>query len=194
MPTYFLPEAQADAYGMSPSLFVRASGSEESLMPALRRLTQTFVPGLPLVEVGKVRDHLEPMLAPWRLGAIAFTALGAVAIVVALVGLYAVLAFLVAERRQEFAIRAAIGGSHRQIARPVTRHALLTVAVGLLSGVILLIVAAPRVQPVLFRVSLIDPLALAGVVLAVGALAWWAAAGPARQAAREDPMNALRGD
>ncbi|MBC7897659.1 MAG: ABC transporter permease, partial [Cytophagaceae bacterium] len=194
LPAYFLPEAQADEHALSPSLFVRPSGSATPLLPVLRRAAQTIVPGLPYADVARVRDHLEPMLAPWRLGAIAFTALGVVAMVVALAGLYAVLAFLVAERRHEFAVRAAIGGSHRQIARPVTRQALLTVFGGLAAGLVVLLVASPRLEGFLFQVTVLDPLAIVGVASTVIALAWRAALGPARVAARQDPMEALRSD
>ncbi len=194
LPAYFIPEAQSDEHRLSPSLFVRPVGSATPLMPALRQAAQTIMPGLPYADVARVRDHLEPMLSPWRLGAIAFTALGVVAMVVALAGLYAVLAFLVAERRHEFAVRAAIGASHRQIARPVTRQALLTVLGGLIAGVLILAIASPQLEVFLFQVTLLDPLAMAIIATMVLLLAWRAALGPARVAARQDPMQALRSD
>jgi predicted permease len=194
VPGYVIPMAQADEHGLSPSLFVRPTGSASPLLPVLRRAAQTIMPGLPYAGVERVRDHLEPMLAPWRLGAIAFTALGVVAMVVALAGLYAVLAFIVAERRHEFAVRAAIGGSHRQIARPVTRQALVTVLGGLASGAVVLALAARRLETFLFQVTVLDPLPLLAISITVLFLAWRASAGPARVAARQDPMEALRSD
>ena len=114
--------------------------------------------------------------------------------VVALAGLYAVLAFLVAERRHEFAVRAAIGASHRQIARPVTRQALQTVSGGLVAGVLVLVIASPRLEVFLFQVSLLDPVAIAVIATMVLLLTWRAALGPARAAAGQDPMQALRND
>jgi ABC-type antimicrobial peptide transport system permease subunit len=191
---YFMPLAQAGGYRVRPKLFVRARGDPAELLPALRRLVQGFEPGLPAVSVHLMQTRLDPLLASWRLGAIAFTALGVVAAVIAGLGLFSVLAYVVAERRREFAIRGALGAQAGQILGPVLRQGVGIVALGCLAGAVIVWRGSPWVQPLLFHVRLLDPLVIGGVLVGLLLVALLASAGPARQATRLDPMDVLRSD
>jgi len=136
--------------------------------------------------------QFDPLLAPWRLGALAFTGLGVLAALIAMLGLFSVLAYLVAERRREFAIRGALGAQAAQILGPVVRQGLLVVGVGAAAGVLLAMAAARWLQPQMFRVQLLDPAVLASVLAGLLLMALAASLGPARSAAKADPMQVLR--
>jgi ABC-type antimicrobial peptide transport system permease subunit len=105
-----------------------------------------------------------------------------------------VIAYLVAERRKEFAIRNALGARRTQILTPVIRQSLVVVGVGAMTGLLIAWRAAPWIQPQLFQVTLLDPVVVGAVVLALLAVAGLAATGPARRAANLDPMEALRSE
>jgi ABC-type antimicrobial peptide transport system permease subunit len=141
-----------------------------------------------------MQDQLDPLLAPWRLGALAFTALGGVAAAVALLGLFSIMARLVAERRPDFAIRRALGAQTGQIVGPVLGRAIVVVVSGSLAGLLLTASSSRWIQPLLFHVTLLDGGVVAIVLAALLGAALLAAIGPARRAASADPMEALRAD
>ena len=192
LPAYYLPVVQAEEFGVSTRLFMRLRGDAEAQLERIRRLAQGFVPGLPSAEVRLMQLQFDPLLAPWRLGALAFTGLGVLAALIAMLGLFSVLAYLVAERRREFAIRGALGAQAAQILGPVVRQGLLVVGVGAAAGVLLAMAAARWLQPQMFRVQLLDPAVLASVLAGLLLMALAASLGPARSAAKADPMQVLR--
>jgi hypothetical protein len=194
VPLYYLPLAQAAEYSAPPKLFIRVRGDARAMVPVLRRAVQGTRPGVPAAAVQPLQALLDPLLSSWRLGAVAFSALGALAAVIAMVGLFSVLAWLVTERRREFAIRSALGGGGAQIVAPVVRQAFVVVGAGAAMGVLLVMRAAPWLQPQLFEVRLLDPVVIGGVVTALLAVAVLAVAGPVRRAATLDPVEALRAD
>jgi predicted permease len=195
VPSYYLPLAQAEAaYGASLKIFVRARGDADALLPTVRRMVQGAHPELPAVSVVLLRDNLDPYLAAWRLGAMSFTALGALAAVIAMLGLFSVIAYLVTERRKELAIRSALGAQRVQIVAPMLRQSVAVVGVGALAGVFVAWRAAPWLEPQLFEVQLLDPVVVGGVLLGLIAVALVAVAGPARRAATLEPIEALRAD
>jgi len=194
IPSYYLPIAQAAAYGSGAKVFVRVAGDPAAMLPAIRHVVQGARPGLPAADVRTMQDQIDPLLAPWRLGAMAFTALGTVAAAVAMLGLFSILARLVAERRGDFAIRRALGARTPQIVAPVLARGVGAVAAG--AGAGLLVTAASRrwLEPLLFHVRLMDPVAAAVIVAATVAVAVAAALAPARRASLADPMDALRAE
>jgi predicted permease len=193
-PAYFVPLAQAGEYRVTPKLFIRASGDAAELQPVIRQLVQGFEPGLPAVSVEVMQARLDPLIASWRMGAMAFTALGIVAAVVAGIGLFSVLAFAVAERRREFAVRKALGAQTAHIVRTVAVRGLVVVGAGAVVGCAATWVSARWLQPMLFRTDLLEPVVLGVAVLAVLVLAVLAAAAPSVSAARMSPMEVLKSE
>jgi hypothetical protein len=189
---YFLPAAQALEYGAPPKLFIRITGDVHNILPTVRDVVQRFAPNLPAVDVHPVTDQVNGLVASWRLGAFAFTALGVTAVVVAMLGLFSVLAFLTAERSHEFAIRMALGARVNQVLRPVLKQGTIAVSVGALFGTAAAYYAARWLQPLMFETTLTQPVVVIGLV--AGLLAFGAAASliPARAAARNDPAVLLR--
>jgi predicted permease len=194
VPMYYLPITQAVDYGAPPKLFIRARGDAASLMPVVRRIVQVARPNLPAADVHLMQNHLDPLLASWRLGAMSFSALGVLAALIAMLGLFSVIAYLVAERRKEFAIRSALGARKSQIVTPVVRQSVGVVAIGALAGLAMAWRASPLLQPQLFQARLMDPvivMLVAGGLLLISVLA---VTGPARSAASLDPIEALRAE
>jgi hypothetical protein len=192
--SYYVPFAQAAAYTPDRKLFIRVNKDASVMIPAIRRVVQTARPGLPASDVHAVQDQLDPLLSSWKLGAIAFTALGIIAAIVATLGLFSVMAYIVAERGREFAIRSALGGRASQILRPLLQQGVVIVGGGSLIGVLVAWRASPWLQPLLYQVRLLDPWVVYAVVGAILSAALVAALGPARRAAVADPIEALRSD
>jgi len=191
---YFMPLEQADAYRIIPRLFVRANGDPERVAASLSPWIQTLAPGLPAARVVQLADLYEPLVASWRLGSYAFTALGGLATLIGAVGLFSVLSFVVAARRREFAIRSAIGASARQIARPVLRQGLITVGLGIGAGALVVLAAGRWLEPLLFETTLGSPPAVGLAATLLVGVAVAASLAPARAAGSQHPMEVLRAE
>lgn len=121
-----------------------------------------------------------------------FSLFGVLAVLVAMVGLYSVLAFNVARRTREIGVRSAMGASRTRLLGMVLRQALGVTGVGVFLGLGVALIAADRMGPLLFSTSPRDPLVMVGVVGILLTVAMAAGAIPAWAAARVDPMRALR--
>ncbi len=116
------------------------------------------------------------------------------ALVVAAVGLYSVLAFAVAQRTQELGIRAALGASRERLLGLVLGQGMRLVGIGIVLGLLGALLAGPRIEPLLFEVSPRDPLTFAAVVIVLLLVAALASGLPAWRATRVDPSVALRAE
>jgi ABC-type antimicrobial peptide transport system permease subunit len=137
---------------------------------------------------------LDPQYRPWKLGATMFGVFGALALIVAAVGLYSVVAYLVADRTRELGVRIALGATGGRIVSQVVSNGVAVTGVGVVIGDVVAIFAGRFIQPLLFDVQANDPLVIAAVgvlVLVIGGVAAWR---PARRAARVDPVVALRAE
>jgi ABC-type antimicrobial peptide transport system permease subunit len=155
---------------------------------------QTVRPGLPAVRMRLLGDLLAPHVRPWRLGATLFSAFGALALILAAIGLYSVIAYNVTQRTQEMSVRIALGASAGAVIRLVLGEATLVVIVGILIGLAGAVFGALKVAPLLFHVSPLDPMVftlVVGVLIAVGL---GAALAPTARALRIQPIRALRAD
>jgi ABC-type antimicrobial peptide transport system permease subunit len=132
-------------------------------------------------------------LYPLKVAAALLTVLGAVALLLAAVGLYSVLAFAVSERKHEFGIRMALGASPWDVLGMVVRQGMLLTMAGLAVGTAAALVVARFASALLVGVSPADPLVFAGSALFLGAVAFLASYIPARAATQVDPMIPLRG-
>jgi ABC-type antimicrobial peptide transport system permease subunit len=135
---------------------------------------------------------LDPQWRPWRLGATLFAFCGLLALAIAAIGLYSVIAYMVLHCRQEIGIRVALGTEGHDIGGLVVKPALSLAIIGIAIGLGLALVGAPRLQPLLHETSAHNGVVLitVAVTLVSGALA--AGIAPARRASRVPPTQALR--
>jgi predicted permease len=176
----------------------RAGQRAESLVPALRRDMQKADPNLPLYFVGTPKSQLDIFVSQNRILATLFSIFGAVAIVLAAVGIYGVMSFAVSQRTQEFGVRMALGANTRKILSMVVRQGLVQMAVGLTAGLAAAFALAAflsnAINNTLFGVSGRDPAIYLSVAMLVTVVSMIATLVPARRATRVDPMIALRAE
>ena len=139
-------------------------------------------------------DRYDELLEPWRLGATMFAVFGLLALVVAIVGLYAILAFAVAQRRRELGIRSALGARGTDLIWLVMRQAGAFVAAGLLIGTALAAAAGRFIEGLLFNVQTGDPLVYSFVTIVLSAAGLAASLGPAWRATSVNPASALQAE
>ena len=175
-------------------LVVRTTGDPMALAPAIRGLIRTLDPSLPVPEVRTLADHVAGSIAERRLRVLPTAGFAALALAVAMVGLFGALARAVVERRQELAIRAAVGASPGRLVRLVLRSAVAVTGAGLAAGLPAAAATGRGLATLLYGVGPYDAATLAAVTAAVVLAALGASAIPARRAARLDPMIALRAD
>ena len=175
-------------------LVVRTTGDPMALAPAIRDLIRTLNPSLPIPEVRTLEDHTAGSIAARRLRVLPAAGFAALALAVAMVGLFGSLARAVAERRHELAIRAAVGASPGRLVRLVLRSAFAVTAAGLAVGLLAAAATGRGLAFLLYGVSPYDPVTFAAAAAAVVLAALAASSLPARRAARLDPMAVLRAD
>ena len=175
-------------------LVVRTAGDPLALVPTVRDLIGTLNPSLPVPEVRTLADHVAGSIAERRLRAVPAAGFAALALAVAMVGLFGTLARSVAERRHELAIRAAVGASPARLVRLVMRSSLVVTGAGLVVGAMMAAATGRGLAGLLYGVGPYDPATLATVAVVVALAALAASLVPARRAARLDPMKALRAE
>ena len=194
-PYFYLPAAQH--YGMPASLLVRTTGNPQGLAKSLRETIHALDADLPVYGVVTLDEHLATSifaLMPLRTGAILAAIQGVIALLLAILGLYAVVSYGVTNRTREIGVRLALGATSEDVLRLVSREGLRLTVIGVSVGLVLAGGVAFGLSRVIFGVHAFDPLAFPGVVLvllATAALACWL---PARRATKVDPMVALRAE
>jgi predicted permease len=191
-PYYFLPFDQFRRSGAG--IFVRTSGPADEQAETVRRALQREMPGVSYVTVTAMSTILAPSMRPWKLGATMFAIFGALALVLAAIGLYSVIAYNVTQRMHEMGVRVALGAQTRDVIRLIVREGLVIVVPGILIGAAIALAAGRYLAPLLFSVSPKDPPVLAAVIVTLLAVAIAASWIPARRAAHVDPSEALRAD
>jgi ABC-type antimicrobial peptide transport system permease subunit len=174
------------------SIFVRTRGDARPLAEGVRKQLQALMPGSSYVTVTPLRDIVDPALSSWRMGATMFLLFGLLALVLAAIGLYSVIAYNVAQRTQELGLRIALGAHARDLLRMVLGEGLRFGVLGIVIGVLIALAAGHWVQPLLYGESARDPLVFAAVAAVLAFVALAASAIPARRAMRLDPSIALR--
>jgi predicted permease len=190
-PRGFIYVPFAQRYSDNMSLMVRST-SEPSMALPIRRLVAELDPSLPILASQSMEEHTAIGLFPQRVAVWVAGSLGAVALLLALIGIYGVTAFGVAQRTREIGIRIALGSTQRSVLGSVLGQGLRLGTIGIVLGMIAAVAATRLLESMLFGVPGTDPIALgaAGAALLGAALvASWL---PARRAARIDPMVALR--
>ncbi|HKG91539.1 MAG TPA: ABC transporter permease [Gemmatimonadaceae bacterium] len=194
---YYVPLSQAAAsFLTSRVLFVRPAAGRDpgSLVAALQREMQGAAPNLPYADVVPLRSLLDGEMRPWRLGSAMFGAFGLLALVLAAVGLYGVIAYGVSQRTHEMGVRVALGAQRGDVLRLVVGQGLRVTLVGVGIGVAAALALGPLAASLLFDVKPTDPAIFGGVVATLFVVAALASYVPARRATKVDPMVALRTD
>ena len=189
---YYRPIAQADWQG--GGLFVRTRGSADREMESVRRSLQALMPGSSYVTVQPMARIFGPTIQSWKLGATMFVAFGGLALLLAAIGLYSVIAYNVVQRTHELGVRVAFGAQVADVVRLILREGLQLTAIGIVIGAAMALVAGRWVGPLLFRVEPADPVVFTSVAVALLLVATLACLIPALRAARVDPNVALRSD
>jgi predicted permease len=176
------------------TISVRATGDPVALIPAVRRAVQSVSPELPWVDVHPVSQDLDPELRPRRMSAAMFTTFGILALGLAAVGLYGLLAYAVTQRSHEIGVRKALGAADSGIVRMVLRGALGVTLVGVAVGLVASLAASKVLASQLYGVSPRDPLILSISAASLIVVTIIAALAPVRRATRVDPVVTLRAD
>jgi len=189
---YYLPAAQwrPDDGG----LFVRARGDVRQVMEPLRRRLQADMPGSSFVTVTPLNEIVDVHRRSWILGARVFTVFGVLALVLAAVGLYSVIAYNVAQRRHELGVRLALGAGKAGIVQLVVTESVRFALFGLALGCAVSLAGSRWIAPLLFKESPRDPAVFAIVTLVLLFVAIAASWIPAFRAAGLDPKMALQSD
>ena len=191
-PTVYVPYFQVQVMSQNfSSLQVRAAGSLTTLADAIRRELQPRMPGTP-VEVRSLSAQVDSASVRERLVTTLASGLGVVALVLAAVGLYGLLAYSVAARSKEIGIRVALGAQPRNVITLVLRQGVGLVVVGILMGLAGAAALARLVEGMLFGLAPLDPMTFAAVSGVLAAVAFAASCIPARRATRVDPLVSIR--
>jgi len=189
---YYLSAAQF--HSNQGGLFLRVHGDPEAMQETVRKTLQRIMPGASYVTVTPIENIIGEQTQPWRLGATMFVIFGLLALALAAIGLYSVIAFNVGQRLHEIGVRIALGATMREIVGQVVTGGMKLAAGGIVLGVAVALAIGRWVEPLLFEESARDPAVIAfvaAVLLAVAALASFL---PARRAARVDPVRALKAE
>jgi len=194
-PEMYLPAAQFPVWEMT--VVARVAGGERAaaaLLPALRAAVLEIDPNQPVYDQQTMENLLAFSMLQYHFSLRLLAALGVIALVLAGVGIYGVIAQLVAERTREIGIRIALGGDQRSVQRLVVRQGMMPAAIGIGVGLVLAPALTLLVRGMLVGISPTDPLTFATVVVLLLGVALAACLLPARRAARVDPMVALRAE
>ena len=194
-PYYYVPFAQY--YGMPATLVVRAAGDPHGLAPSLRAAIRALDPDLPVYSLVTFDEHMATSvfaLMPLRMGAAMAAIQGAIGLLLAILGLYAVVSYGVTSRTREIGVRLALGATSRNVVQIVCREGLRLTLIGLGIGLVLALGLSFGLSRVLFGVQAVDPIAFPLVVAVLLATAAFACYWPARRATRVDPVIALRAE
>ena len=187
----YVPATQSRTTG---AIIVRTAGDPRAIAEPLRREVQQLLPGLGYASVRPLTSVLDPVVRQWRLGATMFSIFGALALLLAAVGLYGVIAYDVAQRMREMGVRVALGAQAADIRRLVLWQGIRVTALGVALGVIVAFVTVRYVEKLLFDTPAHDPVAFGASVGTILAVAVLASLIPARRATRVDPVVALRSE
>ena len=189
---YYMPITQF--HQSSGGVFVRTRGPAADAAEEVRRTLQQTMPGTSYVTVTPLSKVIAPQMRSWKMGATLFAVFGGLALVLAAIGLYSVIAYNVTQRTHEMGVRVALGAQAKDVVSLVVREGLWIVVPGIALGAIAALAAGRWIAPLLFNVSPKDPPVLAVVIVTLLAVAVMASWLPAKRASRVDPNEALRSD
>jgi putative ABC transport system permease protein len=189
---YYLSIEQQRPRGAA--LMVRARGHGASEAEEVRKRLQRLMPGPSYVAVMPMRNIVDGARKSWKSGATMFLLFGLLALVLAAIGLYSVIAYNVAQRRQELGLRIALGAHVRDVLHMVLTEGLRFALAGIAIGAAIALAVGHWVQPLLYKESAHDPVVFLAVAAVLAIVAIAASAIPALRAIRVDPSIALRAE
>jgi predicted permease len=190
-----LPEVFLSLPQFPPStgtLLIRSAEAQSSLESMVREVLYSLDPDLPLYEVSPLAEQVDIYVAPQRLSAVLLSTLAGIALFLAAVGTYGVMAYMVAGRTAEIGVRRALGATPVDVLRLVLSHGIRLSLAGLLVGVFASLALGRVVSPMLFGVKASDPMTFASVGALLMAVASVACYIPAQRAMGLDPIEAVR--
>jgi len=191
-PYAYVPYRQSHGGEFWTAFFIRTLGPAASEIAVVRREASLVEPSAAAFQPMPFEDHVAASLFPQRVAATLLTILGGMAMLLAALGLYSVLAFAVGKRQHEFGIRMALGAKPLDVLGMVVRQGVVLAAAGLAVGTVLALIAARLIGGFLVNLSANDPLVFSGVGLFLGLVALVASYLPARHATKVDPATSLR--
>jgi predicted permease len=192
-PAVYVSMGQAPITGAG-SLLVRTGGDPAALARSVAAVMRRIDPGLAVFGLEPLDATLSQSLGQRRFTMLLLASFAGVAVLLAVVGVYGVLGYLVARRTPELGIRRALGAPQREVVGLVARQALVLAAAGIALGLVGAVAATRLMRGLVWGVSVADPLTYAAVAIALAAAAALASWLPALRAARVDPMVALRAE
>ena len=193
-PRNYLYVSLAQNFRHDGLLIVRTSGEPDAVMPLVHAEVRRLDANLPLFDVRAVSEHMQLSVFIPRLASLILGVFGGLALLLAIVGLYSVVAFGVAQRTREIGVRLALGATRSDILSLVVRQGMKLALYGLVIGALLAGAAAQAIRSQLMGVTPVDPLSFGGTAGLLFLVALAACVIPARRAARLDPVRALRND
>lgn len=191
-PDLYLPLAQRSDRDLQVA--VKAAAGQTVTLASLQQALAAVDPTLPIYGVQRLRDALDQQTATERFGSALLSVFSGGSLLLAGVGLYGLIAYVVGLSRREIAIRLALGAQGRQVVRLVAKNGLSLVGLGIAAGTLGAIAAGRALENQLFQTGAVDVPTLAGVAGLTLAVAAAAILAPTRTALRTDPQTALRGD
>ena len=171
---------------------IRTPMKPEAIVPSLRAAMQRIDPNLPLLDLRTQRQQIDADLQQERIFASLSTGFGLLALALACVGIYGIMAYTVAQRTNEIGIRLALGARRGQVRGMVLRESGWLAVAGVAIGIFVALGLGRLVESLLYGVKATDPLSVLGAALLLLAVALSSGWIPARRASRLEPMDALR--
>jgi len=190
---FYVPIGQERGFSGS-WLVVRPRGEATPAWPALREALQKADPAIRSIHVRLLSEGLDGEMRPLRFGMMAFSLSAALALIVAGLGLYSIMAHAVAWRRHEIGIRLALGERPRSIATLIVGRGAQLATIGICAGLFVALLARQWVEPHLFNTSATDPGVFIAVIVVLESMALLAGWLPAQRAMSVSPMEALRAE
>ena len=191
-PWVYLPLAQAPTDNPTLSLAVRTSGDPTRIVPAIEREVRALMPSWPVFQFRTLDEGLKLQQALPRASASILGSLGTFGLLLAAIGLYGVMAYVVRQRTQEIAIRLALGASVRNVVTLIVRQGMVICLAGGAMGMAVAVVGTRWLDSLLFGISTADPVTFIAVPLILAGVALLACVIPTRHAARLNVLQALR--
>jgi putative ABC transport system permease protein len=179
-------------YDTVVTLVARTKGDPRSVIAALRKEFQEMDPTLPLYDIKTLTEHMKIPLFPARMAANVLGSFGVLALVLAAIGIYGVMSYVVAGRTREIGLRMALGAQLRHVRQLILGQGMILASIGLVIGLAIVFVLARFLTSMLYGVSPSDPITFIAITFLLAAVALVACYIPARRAAGVDPMVALR--